>query len=116
MRRIIRNRYIDQARREQRSPVDFLELIDDQMVDHEERLLEDLVVLDDTVARIWTELNPMEREVLCLWAVEGMTAQEMADQLDTPRGTILARIHRLRKKVVSFLDADDVGQVQGGPQ
>ena len=86
------------------------------MVDHEERLLEDLVVLEETVARIWTELNPMEREVLSLWAVEGMTAQEIADQLETPRGTILARIHRLRKKVVAFLNEDDVDPVRGRPQ
>ena len=47
---------------------------------------------------IWKELNTVEREVLYYWAIEGMTAQEIADQIDVPRGTVLSRIYRIRKR------------------
>ena len=39
-----------------------------------------------------------EREILYYWAIEGMTAQEISRQIDTPRGTVLSRLYRLRKK------------------
>jgi len=37
-----------------------------------------------------------EREILYYWAVEGMTAAQIATTLDSRRGTVLSRIHRLR--------------------
>ena len=46
-------------------------------------------------------LEPLERELLFFWAVEGCTAQEIADRTDSPRGTVLSRIHRLRQKILS---------------
>lgn len=40
----------------------------------------------------------MESEVLYYWAIEGMTTQEIADQIDVPRGTVLSRLYRIRKR------------------
>jgi len=48
-------------------------------------------------------LRPVERESLFLSAVEGYTAQKIADFTQQPRGTILSLIHRARKKVSSLV-------------
>ena len=44
-------------------------------------------------------LTPHEREILFLWAVEGFTVQDIANDLGIPKGTILSRLHRLKIKV-----------------
>jgi RNA polymerase sigma-70 factor, ECF subfamily len=46
----------------------------------------------------WATLSAAEREVLFLWAVEGYTVDEISTQTGAPRGTLLARLHRLRRK------------------
>jgi len=50
-------------------------------------------------------LNPVEREILHLWAVEGMTTAQIAEQLDTPRGTVLSRIYRMRQRLIAEFGA-----------
>ena len=61
-------------------------------------------------------LEPMERELLFLWAVEGYTAQELADQTGAPRGTVLARLHRLRSKILRHVGTDVRAVGEGGGQ
>jgi RNA polymerase sigma factor (sigma-70 family) len=61
--------------------------------------LEDLVMARDTLRHAWAVLSPAEREVLHLWAVEGYTVDEISQHTGTPRGTLLARLHRLRRRL-----------------
>lgn len=63
------------------------------------RPLEDLTIARDKLKHAWAALAPAEREVLHLWAVEGYTVEEISQQTGTPRGTLLARLHRLRKRL-----------------
>jgi RNA polymerase sigma-70 factor (ECF subfamily) len=96
---IMRNRFIDQYRRDHRHPtVSFDD--DKQPVIIDPRVLEDMVIAEHEVESIMAMLEPLDRELLFLWAVEGCTAQEIADRTDSPRGTVLSRIHRLRQKIL----------------
>ncbi|TVQ48497.1 MAG: RNA polymerase sigma factor [Gammaproteobacteria bacterium] len=61
--------------------------------------LEDMVIARDTLRHAWATLSPTEREVLHLWAVEGYTVDEISAHTHTPRGTLLARLHRLRRRL-----------------
>jgi RNA polymerase sigma-70 factor, ECF subfamily len=60
--------------------------------------MEELMVSRDALRHVWAALAPAEREVMHLWAVEGYTIDEISTQTGTPRGTLLARLHRLRKR------------------
>ena len=99
LRRIVRNRHIDLCRTDHDKDRDSLEALDRQAVDIGFATLENMVVAEQEVERIWAMLAPRERELLHLWALEGYTAQEVADLLGQPRGTVLSRIHRLRKRL-----------------
>ncbi len=68
------------------------------------RALDDVVIEAAEVEALWQALKPLERELLYLWAVEGLTAQEIADQTDTPRNTILSRIHRTKLRLAAWRD------------
>jgi RNA polymerase sigma-70 factor (ECF subfamily) len=65
--------------------------------------LAETVIQRADLKRVWGELGSAEREVLFLWAVEGYTIEEIAQQTDTPKGTLLTRLHRMRKR---FADGD----------
>lgn len=107
LQRIIRNRFIDQLRRARRFPLEALDCTDTGIGDTELIELERIVISQQTLQRVWRQLSPLERELVHLWAVEELTAREIAELLETPRGTILSRIHRLRKKIAPLAtDAD----------
>lgn len=61
--------------------------------------LEDMMIDRDNLRQIWNRLSSLERELLHLWAVEGHTLEEISECTNTPKGTLLARLHRLRKRV-----------------
>ena len=101
----IRNRFIDQYRRSQRVKMQELPsddtpptlmLLDepDEEVDPE-KLLEALGTL-----------RPVEREVMFLAYVEDYTAEEIANLMVSPRGTILSLMHRARKKMLALLSEE----------
>ena len=71
--------------------------------------LEDMVIERDALERAWARLSPAEREVLHLWAVEGYTIDEISTATNTPRGTLLARLHRLRKRLANQADHPNAG-------
>lgn len=48
-------------------------------------------------------LRSQEREALFLTAVEGYTAQEIADLTHQPRGTVLSLVHRAKQKIRRFV-------------
>ncbi len=41
--------------------------------------------------------------LLYLWSVEGFTIDELATKMIIPRGTLLSKIHRIKKKIRHFL-------------
>jgi len=97
--RIIHNRFIDTRRTSRDDLHDDFNALDDQCLSLGFHGLDDMVIAQQELAIIWQGLTPAERELLHLWAVEGYTAQEVAAQLGEPRGTILSRIHRLRRRL-----------------
>lgn len=102
MRRIMRNLYIDQYRHKQRHPSDeFDEEHHSSISDISSQSLEQITIDRNTLQHLWQQLNDKERELLYMWAVLGHTIDEIASELECPRGTLLARIHRLRKKLHS---------------
>lgn len=99
VKRIARNQFYDGWRRDQIVEFDTLEA---EGPHHDvEQDLETTMVDRMTVEHVWHSLNPAEREVVFLWAVEGMSASEISVHLGQPRGTVLSRLHRMRKRVAS---------------
>ncbi len=99
VRRSARNRFFNGIHR--RGLVRFEALPEDDFNPAQERDLESLVVDELTLATVWQSLSAAEREVVFLWAVEGMSASEIALHLGQPRGTVLARLHRLRRRATA---------------
>lgn len=95
VRSIMRNHFIDECRRSSRFPE---QDYDDSLAAVDETPLEDVVIAQLDLEMIWKKLSAVEKEILYYWAVTGMTAQEIANQTATPRGTVLSRLYRLRKK------------------
>ncbi len=122
LRRIIRNQFIDLCRQRKRQPthqpLDATQLesghghmdadidgytdrhIDSNTLAMGTQCLEQLCIQQQQLEQIWQLLNSSEHELLYLWALLEMNAREIAEELQLPRGTVLARIHRLRKKIL----------------
>lgn len=99
LQRVLRNLYIDALRQSHRYPEESLEAYGDDIVDIGLQVLERQAMARSDAERIWAALNPLERELLYFWAVEEMTAAEIAERLACPRNTVLSRVHRLRRKL-----------------
>lgn len=99
IRRMMHNQFIDKLRREQRFPLEVLDTVSSGLIDDACIELERIVISQQTLTAVWDLLLPVEREIVHLWAVEGLAAREISEQLHIPQGTILSRIHRLRKKI-----------------
>lgn len=52
--------------------------------------------VDDRLKRAIDDLPEPYRDVLLLWAVEGLKYREIADVLNVPLGTIMSRLYRAR--------------------
>ena len=98
----IHNRFIDQRRREKRQPRALMEDVPDEASGDERAIWQeddDGFPSSGQLASALSRLKPDERAVLYLAAVEDYTAQRIADMLDWPRGTVLSKIHRARRKL-----------------
>ncbi len=106
MYRVIRNQFIDEFRSHQKHS---LEPFDEQQhADFDVRTLESLVIDSDLVEQLMLALQPMEREILYYWAIEGYSTRQIADMLEMPKGTVLSRIYRMRQKIlIQFPEAAD---------
>ncbi len=113
LRSMIRNRFIDQCRREKKFPLEDIANVDLSTAQQDFDALENSVIASQTLEFIWPTLSALERELLHLWAIENYTAQEIADTTDSPRGTILSRIHRLRAKIDRILNKPQADQHGG---
>jgi len=104
LRRIIRNLFIDQQRRNK--IVEFESLDSDQQYPAvNERDIAGMLIDEAELEYIWTKLTAAEREVVYLWGVEGMTVSEIALQLGQPRSTVLTRLHRMRTRLAQKFPA-----------
>lgn len=95
--RIVRNTFLADRRRAAQMQWSTLEDAG-TVVAVDLRPLEDVHLERAWLEQAWTEMSAAEREVLFLWAVEGYTVDEISAQTGAPRGTLLARMHRLRRK------------------
>ena len=106
IRKIMRNQFIDDCRR--RKIVSFEPLEESEPLMLDEQSLEQQTINSDMIEQLLEHLNVTEREVLYLWAVLEYTTSEIATELEIPRGTILSRLFRIRKKAQQFMiTADD---------
>lgn len=94
---IARHRFYDLQKLQGRQRLEALEALDE--VADEESLLENIISDQRILSEIWLELSVGEREVVFLWAVDGLSAAQIARELEIPRGTVLSRLHRLRTKL-----------------
>lgn len=60
-----------------------------------------------------SHLKPKERIVLCLWANEGYTAQEISEVLRCSASTARVYLFQARKKIKSLLEKKDVSLQNG---
>ena len=106
MKTIIRNQFIDQYR----STKNFeSEIFDEDNITHISdgiSSLEKMTIDKEEADNIWKLLSSSEREIMYLWAIQGYSTSEVANYLNTPKGTIVSKISRLRKKVVNQLSAN----------
>jgi RNA polymerase sigma-70 factor (ECF subfamily) len=101
--RTIRNVFIDHMRLDKRWSmiVDDDEEAKNNTVDMTVDTLESITINQNILATLWLEFTAEERELLYLWAIEEYTMKEISELTDIPRGTLLSRVHRIRKKVAS---------------
>lgn len=97
IKRIIRNHFFDLKRRKKNVHLVALDDADNHL--DTEKDIESLIVDELTLKKIWQELTSDEREVIFLWAAEGLSTSEIALQLNMPRGTVLSRLRRLRLRI-----------------
>lgn len=98
IRRIMRNKYIDQCRHKNRFPEESFDELEGT-ISIGTRLLEDVLITRQQLDIVWQQLTHIEREIMFLWAVESMSAREISTELDIPRGSILSKIYRLRNRI-----------------
>ena len=104
MLRIIRNCFLDSVRAEKRVPFGKSPQI---VVPINEQSLEEMTANREEVQTILKDLASDDCELLYLWGVEEYSTQELAELLDCPRGTVLSRLHRLKKKIQNCLERSE---------
>jgi RNA polymerase sigma-70 factor, ECF subfamily len=80
----------------------------------------DELILRERAKHLWDGLNrmkPLDREVLVLFYIQGMSLLEIADQLEAPVGTVKRRLHIARKRLKEELRARaaDADEWSDGP-
>lgn len=111
IKRIIHNQFIDDCRRH--NILQFESMEEDNLpADFDIQTLESIVINEDMVEKVLGHLQPDEREILYFWAIEGMSTVEISSQLEIPKGTILSKIYRMRKKLLQIFDADSITSVE----
>lgn len=102
VRKLMRNGWYDELRRQKtrRKHLNEQTEIDHEpisVIDHNP--IESMLITDDMLVRIWATLDHSQRELLFYSCVLEFSAQQIADEMETPRGTILARLNRLKKRI-----------------
>lgn len=114
LRRIIRNQFIDDKRHQN--------LIAFESIDESTPILvttdsiDQLMIDEQNIAKAMEHLNAGEREILFLSAVLEYSAAEIATELSQPRGTVLSRLFRIKKKLSHLAKETDPQCKQEGNQ
>jgi len=113
MKKIVYNRFIDNCRRKKIIQFESLEE-SDLPADFDVQTLEELLANENMAKQILQSLEPDEREIMYCWAIEGFSTSEIAIKLEKPKGTVLSKIYRMRKKLIEqFTDgSNDVVEVE----
>lgn len=111
VRKIIRNRFIDLYRREQRFEHESYQEL--SVYDMSVSTLEGIMISRSELEAVWVQLNEFDRDILFHWAVLGYSTKEIAELLAMPLGSILSRIHRLRQQFASDKSKPPVNKEQG---
>jgi RNA polymerase sigma-70 factor (ECF subfamily) len=98
----VRNLHIDIYRRNKRVHFSHLDDLGREAGEQEDAQA-GFTLPDRQLSQALQTLRDAEREVLFLSVVEGYTAQEISELINSPRGTVLSTIHRARKKLKSAL-------------
>ena len=98
IKRVIHNKFVDDLRRQKIVHFDSLEETE-LPADFDVQTLENILINEDMVEQVLQFLEADEREILYFWAIEGFSTSEIALQLEKPKGTILSKIYRMRKKL-----------------
>ncbi|BFM10913.1 hypothetical protein R50072_10660 [Simiduia litorea] len=105
LRTVMRNLQYDRWRQQKNTPVHVTweqggeDLVDVISLDTDD--LENTIIRRDTLLAIWKTLSIEQKDILYLWAWLGYSTQEAADELNMPKGSLLAKIHRLRQKLIA---------------
>ena len=67
----------------------------------------DLEHVDEKLKRAIDSLKDEHREVLMMWAVDGLKYREIAQIMEVPIGTVMSRLHRARKILADTLMGDE---------
>jgi len=113
MKGIIRNQFIDDYRRNK--IVQFEEMEESVVAaDFDVRTLESIVINENMVEHVLRHLDDDEREIIYHWAIEGLSTSQISDELGKPKGTILSKIYRMRKKIIEqfSMDSDVVREIK----
>ena len=99
LKKVIYNRFVDNCRREKVIQFESTEEAD-LPADFDVQTLDEILVNENMAEKIIQSLDPCEREIMYCWAIEGFSTSEVANKLDMPKGTVLSKIYRMRKKLI----------------
>ncbi len=106
--RVMYRQFIDQVRRNKRSPLygadDVMKL---EIAADEGQTAASLLEQERLQHQLLTAMNALneeQRAVVSLHDIEGYTLQELEDMLETPIGTLKSRLHRARAKLRGVLE------------
>ena len=104
----IRNLYFDLERHRKIVPMISAESEEVAHIEPiDESSMDDLLINQQQVQHLITVLNGEENEMLYLWAVEEYTVDEIAKIYQKPKGTVLSRLHRLKKRIRDYAASSD---------
>jgi len=101
---ILRNRFLDQRRRDR----EVRERLDD--LPDEKRVVnpsQEVVVQFDDMARAFWRLSPHHREILMLVGANGLSYEEAAVVIGCAVGTVRSRLSRARSELQTLLERQD---------
>jgi len=97
---IIRNLYFDLQRHNKVLPMVSIDSEDVSIIEPVDAFsMEETMMNQQDVQHLLRGLSAEENELLYLWAVEEYTADEIAQIYEKPRGTVLSKMHRLKKRI-----------------
>lgn len=100
---IIRNLFFDLERHNKVIPMISIDSNDVISIENVDGNAMDEFLFNQQDVQILTEkLSTEENELLYLWAVEEYTIEEIATMYKRPKGTILSKLHRLKKRIKKY--------------